>query len=666
MPSFDNEIQRRAWSRADINAPHLTEAQTPNIYELKNLLDQDLGIPIGQDNQIPFSEGSYVPRLYVLTLNEQQHETTMSPDRAGAPLGSPEFWRQVQLGNVYAFPLGKTRPVQLQAVPDNNGNVTLQYSKPVTPENMPAPPAKPLGFWKRAAWLLTGGRAFNKQRLEYKNRLASAESLRAKLSAFHDARQTPARKEEADKAEQEAAQRRQALEGLRNPYAPGMKLMTEIFQPEPIYNKAHDKQANKSKYGLYTREMFDTLKRYGKDQIDLSQIKLGGKPVSPEEFSCVAAMALWAPKNLRTMDGHMDYDPHAADALREAGVPETEIPYVELSNRPSFVTTDLFIIPPRDSEGMYFEKTTNAGRQDAVEAFRAYAKGDPTKLAGILAYGVNVAAKDMATIDNHELSSQMRGSLAISDKAMELLERDPALKQAALQAGMKPEHYETLGAARELMKLDKQAAQAKAALTEADRSGGELSAQQKQALATAIVKSKIANTMIAADNRKDFPAYDTVNLTLMSKIKGAQTNDVENWKANPGTRPSPGKGQIWSDTFINVAQGLKGALRPTPDNLRKLPNPAFQKHLDQLAEQIVVQQKLTEKSTGELNALLAGTGDKLKLSKAIPAAEMALQQGREPQPQQPQPAPQPQIVKQSVVRPGVQPQPQQGGFGVHA
>ena len=63
-----------------------------------------LGIVEGKDGSIPETEG--VPRIFVMGKGKDGHDTMMSLKEAGIDFGSKEFWRQSQMGNVFAYPAG--------------------------------------------------------------------------------------------------------------------------------------------------------------------------------------------------------------------------------------------------------------------------------------------------------------------------------------------------------------------------------------------------------------------------------------------------------------------------------------------------------------------------------------------------------------------------------
>ena len=409
--AFNNEIQPRGWSRADMGLEHLDQKQIAYLNRrFRERLENELGIHFDQ-NGAAITDREGTPRLFIIEKDRHNQDVITSANNAQVKPGTEEFWRQVQLGNVYAYPAGSKNPVQLQVSVDPTlKDAKMVYSKEVTEETMPEPPAKPLGFWKRAAWIVTAGRAFNKQRLEYKARTAGRENVLSKLGRYARARISVVRNEAAEfeqwKKDEEARAARQALESQKNAagkladtYERGMQSMAKLFRPDPQWDQQMDMATKTKGLGVYTREQFDTLKTYSKDEIDLDKIKVGpnGQKLSAEEFASVTCLALWDPKNAKILSD-MKMDKYVPQGLEAMGIPKEDIPEITTAQARSFATTDLFIDGYRDNGGAFFKDYTNAGRKDAVEAFQAYEKGSPEKLAEIIARGVNLLTDEKSII----------------------------------------------------------------------------------------------------------------------------------------------------------------------------------------------------------------------------------------------------------------------------
>ena len=673
---FDQEIQARGWSRADMGLDHLNAAEQQYLTKsFQDDLNDGLGIHFNPDGKV--IEGD-TPRIFVVEKNRHDQETLSSINSSQVKLGTEEFWRQVQLGNVFVYPVGSKDPVQVQVKVTDPVLKTkkLGYSKPVTKDTMPTPPAKPLGFWKRAAWLFTGGNAFNKQRMEYKNRMASKDQVLEKLRRYANNR-TKLDKERSDHekwlrdekvraAQQELINQKNNAKKLGDIYENGMAAMTKLFRPDPQWDQEMDVATHTKGLGLYTKEEFNNLKRYSKTEIDLDQITVGSdkQPLTPEEFASVTFLAMWDPEIAKIGVKRQNIlDKYVPQGLEQMEVPKADIPEVMTAHARSFATTDLFISDFRPSGGTFFKEYTNAGRKAAVEAFNEYSKGKPDKLAGIIAKGVNLLANEARGLENTKISAQQKGSLAVADKILGLLEKDPGLRQLAEQKGMGKEQLQTVKNLKTLKDLDQAALRAEQKLGDGAL-GEKLTQKQKRDLAVDIIKSRVAISKIRSelgDEGKN-PEY-TAKLTqlALNTKQVPQGNPAQLKKADK--RPNPGPGKIWSANQVPLFTGLAIKYRNDPVSLKELGTEKGMEHLDKLARKIVEQQKLDTLPEKELFDVLRtadGNGKSLKLSEAIPVAEEAL---KNPQRQQGGPQLQNQLRKDPLITVNQPRQPVQTGLG---
>jgi hypothetical protein len=406
-----------------------------------------------------------------------------------------------------------------------------------------------------------------------------------------------------------------------------------------------DTHAKTEGMGVYTKEQFDTLKSYSKDEFDLDRIKVGpkGEKLTPEEFASVTLLALWDPKNAKIVADKM-MDKYVPQGLEAMGVPKEDIPEITTAHSRSFSTSDLFIDGYRANGGSFFKDYVNAGRKDAVEAFQAYQKGSPEKLAEILAKGVNLLANDVRGFDAAKISDQSKGTLAVSGKILGLLEKDPNLQRLAEQKGMGKDQFKTLQNMRKLMELDQNAARAEEKLGEAAL-GGKLSRQQKHDLAVQVLKGRIAVSKLSSeisDMEKNMD-YTTKIAQMTMNTKQPSNDQAEAW-ADPAKRTDPGPGKFWSGNMAPLYTGLAIKYRKDPETLKVIGSQKGMDHLEKLADKIVEQQKLDTMGEKELFGLLrTQSGDALHLSEAIPAAEASL---RAPQKQQDAPQAQNQAQNQ--------------------
>lgn len=620
---FNKEIRARANTRAEIGAKHLTDGEIGKLNFNRRALIEALGYDVGEgwSNSVPMT--GMTPRMYIMQTDEAGNDRMRTFDSLGIKPGSQEFWRQVQLGNVFAFPSGGSEPVQMQV--DEN-RLEINFSKPVNKENLPDPPAKQPSLWMRFAGLFG---AYKKERAAWKNRNANKEAARSKLDDMKEDR--------AKTAGQDGTQEKQRTEKLLRDYdlnedleasrnhalknKKGMELMTSIYHPQPTMKEGKGFIKKEGQEGLYTKKQFDSLKVYpkeGKDGFDLDKIAFGenGEKLDPQDFAAVTMYALWQPeialKGVENqaqgkLDKYADQsilnykDP--MDPTKNVFKPE-EIITLKTGNARAFWTGDLFIDPPRDNEGSYFKDVTNAGRQLSVDAFKAYAAGDKTKLAKIIADGLNMAAEEMRVPDTNELTPQILAIWETSTRVLSLMDKDPALKAEAEKQGLKPESLQMAEGMKTINRLHQEGKEAEQKLAEARVSGG-IDQKELNQLTKAVLLPKLAFSRLAAENMKASEAEERMvlqgalinNAFNMRLPNGGRIdkNVLEEYAKYPEKRPEPKPGEMYLDTAQAVSKNLSRVKNPNPQSLIELGTEKGAKNLDKLADAVIRQEGLDKK-----------------------------------------------------------------------
>ena len=605
----------------------------------------------------PNSRSAGLPRIFVLGYDEQGEPKVHDLSSVDIRAGSDEFWRQVQLGNVFAYPAEADDPVQLQVGLTEQDSPVLGVSKPVTAETMPPAPKHERSLWQRfASWFGFYKKETNMElnQAQEQKKLADKLEIMQKVRKVNkkDAEAEEKRQVEAERAEKEKQAKLQKLAAARDVTKKGMRQMADVFHPQPRFDPNIEKKERKE--GLYTKKQFSDLKVYKKTEIDLEQIRLGekGKPLTDEEFAAVAAAALWDPKNAMRGYNQMNPDRHGEKSLEGMGFSKEEAPRLLTARNRSWWTTDLFIVPPRDNEGSYFKDVTNYGRKDAVEAFQAYQKGDKSKLAGLIAEGVNSAADDVK-MEEGDQTPQMRGAIEIGAKLADLMKKDPELKELALQQGMKKENLKIAEGMKEFSKLSQEARNAEYEIAKAKLEGRELSGEEKAKYAKAMVMSRLALSRLAVDNAKESPEAEEKMTVMAMNSQPASKLDLDKWNKDPSKRPAPPKGKMWMDTMQACAGSVYKLYRPAPASLGQLSSKKGMQALEQVADEIVRQEGLAEKSTDWLaNEAAAPTLDMGQatakamqvlapqkqgaLGQPQPGAPQEIKKGEEPEPEQAQ------------------------------
>ena len=636
MPKLNNEIRPRYWSRADMGAEHFNGGQLNSLSNMleTNLLN-DLDLPLDDNGAAPKRGG--FPRLFAITTDDKGKEVINDLSR-DPKVKSEEFWRQVQLGNVFAYPAGADKPVQLQVKVANDGRASLQYSKPVEPEELPQPPAKRLNVFKWIAWGVTLGHAFNKQRLEYNRQRQNAAETKGKLNAVKSDRMTNLEQNEkiqADARRAELAERAKKAE-LRKRYESadahtkenelGISNVTSIFAPVPKYNAEFDRDAKKDsvkKEGLYDQKEFNDLKKY---DIDLNSIQVGnsGKTVTEEEFAAVGFFTVCKPEHAMKIENIQRGDRHIMTSLSELGFPPQDHAKLASAQPANFAAGDLFMDPPRDRSGRFFKDAVNPARKETFEAFKAYKAGEKAKLAGLIANGINRVGEEAAGLDIPQVPTQARSYFVMGEKLLDLMDKDPELKDIALQNGMDPGKLKTAEGVREMNKvaLDARKYERAFASFACEPNADDMNPHHKKLLLKGILKDRIICTKLAAENTttndltKEYFDKVSVNQNFASNI------DYKGYVEHPETRPEPGQGKIWSDSANAIFTGIQNVYNHQPVTVQDLTDPRKMSMIDQMAEEIIDRHHLTDLSANELADMFSYRDNKgLKLSEDISIAE---------------------------------------------
>ncbi len=177
QPHIEELKKQTLISDAD-NKPFLLKMLTTKSFAPMN----DLGWKLEEGNRVPKDPGG-LSRMCLIRQDKNGRDTLMAydgqqlSDGTKLEMKSTEFWEQIQMGNVIAFPLGDTKPVQLQI-----SGFDIEFSKPLEPSQIPMRdpeppvPARPNG-WKRF-WHGIFKSAYKKDFEEYDVKMAPTKSGR--------------------------------------------------------------------------------------------------------------------------------------------------------------------------------------------------------------------------------------------------------------------------------------------------------------------------------------------------------------------------------------------------------------------------------------------------------------------------------------------------------
>ena len=702
-PRYADLAEGKMEPLSENNADYLKSNITDYLFDTFGLqLDEDLRAP---------KRSGVIPRMFVLGKNAGGKDFLLDANELPFKPNSGEFLEQIRLGNVFVYPAGKSKPVQLQIDPPPapGRSFTLACSEPFEPEQVPPPPVKPLTGLQKFLRVLSLGLAYRREAREWEKAQTDHADLQEKLrdqEAVSDAELEG--ETAAFKDEQKHRVEAKDLETARaNKEAPrlGTENFISVFKPVPEKRedmlKFPQGHPLGQKYAFYKETDFRDLTIFTDDEaaqreklkkqddeiekhtdaaveelkadktrkVPLPEIRPGGnhpdflaggkdyqfesfpgaklliegKPLTDAQFSAVALAACFQPKNMlaNSISSKDTYDPTLVPSLMNCGLTEDEAKAVVGGHERNMGATDLFLVPPRDSEGVRIRDYVNVGRREAADAFRQYQKGNREPLASLLAQGVNSFAGEFSTITGKRFPTQQRGVAIMGRELIGLLQQDPALAELAKEQGMDPKRLDTLKGMANIEKLEAQGRQAEYELAKARYDRRELDVKEKTDLSKQILMSHLA---ISRLNR---------HRSGIEKDQNSRYNQLMNsiqWVSPPVNKktgrplpmnelPMPPAGQVYNTSMMQAAGGFHFVFDPLPQVAEDLNSPKGIHDLEAIAEEIVRQEKLTEKTNDELFQSLNGRTLNLDAS-ALKATKALLQQrdGKKMEPVMPEKA----------------------------
>lgn len=675
----------------------MSETQVTRLAKLCNgMLWDQFKIDIDPaDNRVPVDENGN-SRIQIFGRNKEGREGLYTPEELGITTNSNEFIREAEKGNVFVYPAGKSNPVQLQAFTNDPEDITktsFAVSPEVEPNQLPLPEPKKMGFWRGAARVVTFGLAFRSRarRIRYQNQ--DYPKMREKLQKAKEQRGKNSqreldnvqnlenrRKERAVQAEREKTFQKCVAE--TNAKKIGENNVVSMFGPQPKLQNEHIRVVENGKLknrGIYTVDQFKDLTVFTKDakqrqtaqekeknklsasekekfkgykfvEFDKDAIELGPNKakLTDEEFASVALLTCWRPDiTKREYEKSNDYDPTSEESLRMLGVPEEDvIPLLSYSCR-AMGTADHYMVEGREHEGEKFEYFSDVGRQETVKAFQAYQQGDKTELAKLIANGVNQAPKCLKTSQaKYRVDYEINCSAFALKNLHSLMEKDPELQQLALKNGMKPENLEASKGMIKLSEMDDEDRLSMKKLAEsAARNPQGLSKQEKKDYAAKIVAnklavlelkqniSKIANEPKVKELTDKFKYVPSPERDGFNNGKKTEKKPMDEWKVLP-------KGQIWHGAQGPVSFGITSMYGSIPRSVLDLSKQQSYDNIMKMAEKIVENEKLADKSPEELFKDLGPTGN-FSISSA--REKIVNPEGAKPEHQKAQPVQQKQL-----------------------
>ena len=607
--------------------------------QLETCLEDDLGIIVENDGSIRnYTED--VPRIFVMTKDADGADTMMDLKSAGIERNSVDFWKQVQLGNVFAYPAGDKQPVQLQIDTNAGRNPKITLSKPVTAETLPAPPQpKKPGFFTRVGAFFSS--RLREQCQKYDN---WASDQRINYNKFN---LQSTKRENSGKLATETSEMKRILdwkkekilndankkvrddilenESLGKSKAEGLKNAVTMYQPVPETRKNLLTADGSVKF--YTQEQFNKLEKY--PDLNLPEIKIGGKGLDNEDFAALAMTA--SMKTEYAMKNPMLISQNGATKTvilqNELGMSKADADYVTGCGFDGVLSRDLMSIGnERMTNGNAIEVMAVPGRRDVKNALQKYKPDDPESkrdLAKIIAFGVKRAAQSLSNQEGN-LQERVHNYFHMTGKMAELLDRDPDLLKLAQEEGMDLKAYKAIKGMAELDRLDTKRTEAKKTLYTAAVGNKPLDDKVKKEAIKDILKANLAESTIVSEAGSADPDPRALEAYMKLQAKEYKAPELRNFKnqedfhkemqkyqetvkngAKNGEPYAPG-GKVWTNTPSVVMTNLKEFYGQPPKTAVSLSSPEGQSQLDRMVDEIIEKDKLMSLGTADLGVKLNG------------------------------------------------------------
>ena len=523
----NTEPRTRHLHRGSTGMPNLTEQQIKKLNGVFNF-QEDLGIPLDESGSPTYSGN--VPRAFIVSADKNHVDTLDSLSNKDAEIGSAEFWRQVQLGNVFVYPAGQQKPSQLQInISDTQHTPSLSLSKPLDAIPDRAEVKRP-NFWHRMwAWAVPS----------YKERVQSWDNqiysqVKSTVEQYTKDRDDLGQmeKEKRELQDKLADQSKKEYEASHSAQMKEQEEKYEIVDAcmENTENVFGIKPTSKPSYfsveqPYCTSETFQKLKDYS-GELKMNELKSNGKSFTDDDFTVMSYFTAQKQEHLKKgVEGRTGYRESLKNALMIGGVDEKTAEYVHNQQGMMVSSTDFtnqsFL---RGNDGTQsIEPTIQPARKETKEAFQEYKAGKKDKLAGLVANAVKEAAREYTSrnAEGGKFSDGLKGQIELMGRLGQFIEKDPQLAQIAEKKyGMKPEDFKLVQGLGEYKKLNDARRKAEEKLAQAEKSGAALSEEEKKQCLKDIVKADQIEQMMVKDmqEKKDSPQMEQIRNKLFEKV----------------------------------------------------------------------------------------------------------------------------------------------------
>ena len=601
--------------------------------ELKRINDgfdpvRSLGIVMGEDGKVPVKDG--IPRIFIMQPNENGIDTMMSLDAANIKPGSREFWSEAQKGNIFAFPGGSEKPVQVQldlqpmkvGVPKFSAPVDMQDERTLPASANYRKPGRLVRFINR---FIPG---FRRRDCEiYKERQKFDEIARTRAAGMkQEMKDLKVAEKEADHRAEKAQQKEnlESIERHAGLLQHGREFYRDLVAPTPKFHEEHerilDNKGNVTQKGHYTREEFNAIKPIDKKYEDYS---VGGKPISQDEYcGLVDACAHDGEHIMEVFKKTNRYDPLLYDTMKNMGYSDKTIMNNIAVQCSTFLADDQMKGDLRDNQGEVLGVGINNGRIKAFDVLEQYKAGNVQPLAEKIKSEVERVSSCSSDITAGELQNGARNGIHFCTALIGLMDRDPKLKDAVMKAGLKQDDIDAVKGLNEYGKAVDARDKAKVELAKAAYEDRHLSEEKKHEYAKDILTANLMESKIFVENNE----FANSGRTVVDEGQRLQAKCMQDGMYDPammkkgnegkkGDRPLPPEGKFYFDQADKIASGFKHDFNEHPETVIQLSDAENVEYFKELADGVAEKNGLSYLNEKDLLKKLDGstelTGAKL-------------------------------------------------------
>ncbi len=565
---------------------------------------EKLGIKLGENGKVPESEG--IPRIFIMQPDKNGIDSMKSLDAAGLSYGSREFWKEAQLGNIFAFPSGSEKPVQVNAeiFPDKRPKVSI--SAPLDMEDEKTVPEshnyrKPGLFTRILNKLIPNYRKKDCEIYNSRLKFAEAASKRAKgmkqeLEELKAEEAKRAAIDEQKALEKDAASKRTkaSAKTLGKQFYKDLVFPTPVFHPEYAAGKgAH-----------YKEEQFKELEVIDKKFGDYS---VGGKAVSEDEYcGLVIACSHDAKNAMKVYELTTGYDATLLPTIMGMGYSEKKALEFIATGASTFFVEDQMKADLRANQGEHLKTAINPGRKQVFDILEEYKKGNKEPLAEKIAFEVRNVSAGSSTI-NATVSEGGRNHYEFSAALTDLMDRDPALKKLAMDKGLRETDIKAAKGLRNYAKAVGAREDAMYEMAKAVAEGRELSPEDKKRYARSIMKANLMESKIFVNYyesaKEGFPVDKKIEELQNDSVKNGLVLSAEKlakYTEDPRSRTLPPKGKCYMDQVTKIVDGMRADLNIHPDPILEIGDQENLDYYDELIDGVIEKNGLADQPVKDL------------------------------------------------------------------